>query len=132
MFARLLIEKDLFSSQLDLLQVRFYYLTIVYDIIKFQIDLVILASSKNFDNRLLRPAKVNKVKIFSGPSYIIKRVLTFVSGVQESVLVDFVSQKEVKILHKVKACQNCLHQKSPYKNEQICIFYIFFQFLSCY
>ena len=29
---------------------------------------------------------------------MIKRVLTFVSGVQESVLVDFVSQKEVKIL----------------------------------
>ena len=34
------------------IQVRLYYVTIVYDIIKFQIDLVILASSKNFDNRL--------------------------------------------------------------------------------
>ena len=53
LFARLLIEKkDLFPSQLDLLQVRVYYVTIVYDIIKFQIDLVILTSSKNFDNRL--------------------------------------------------------------------------------
>ena len=40
----------------------------------------------------LRPAKVNKVKIFSGPYYMIKRVLTFVSGVQESVLVDFICQ----------------------------------------
>ena len=51
LFARLLIEKkDLFSSQLDLLLVRLYYVTIVYDIINFQIDLVILASSRNFDN----------------------------------------------------------------------------------
>ena len=56
---------------------------------------------------------------------MIKRVLTFVSGLQESVLVDFVSQNKVKILHKVKTCQNCLHQKFPYKNEQI---YIFFNF----
>ena len=30
---------------------------------------------------LLGPAKVNKIKIFSGPCYMIKRVLTFVSGV---------------------------------------------------
>ena len=49
LFARLLIEKkDLYFSQLDLLYVRLYYVTIVYDIIRFQIDLVILASSKNF------------------------------------------------------------------------------------
>ena len=33
---------------------------------------------------------------------MIKRVLTFVSGVQKSVLVDFLSQNKVKILHKVK------------------------------
>ena len=52
---------------------------------------------------------------------MIKRVLTFVSGVQESVLVDFISQNKVKILHKVKTCQNCLHQKFPCKNEQIYI-----------
>ena len=37
---------------------------------------------------------------------MIQRVLTFVSDVQESVLVDFISQ-------------NCLHQKFPYKSEQI-------------
>ena len=52
---------------------------------------------------------------------MIKRVLTFVSGLQESVLVDFISQNKVKILHKVKTCQNS-HQKFPYKNEQIYIF----------
>ena len=56
---------------------------------------------------------------------MIKRVLTFVSGVQESVLVDFISQNKVKILHKVKTCQNCLHQNFPYKNQLI---YIFFNF----
>ena len=44
---------------------------------------------------------------------MIKRVLTFVSSVQESVLLDFINQ------NKVKTCQNCLHQKFPYKNEQI-------------
>ena len=33
---------------------------------------------------------------------MIKHVLTFVSGVQKSVLVDFISQNKVKILHKVK------------------------------
>ena len=38
---------------------------------------------------------------------MIKRALTFVSGVQESVLVDFISQNKVKILHLVKTCQNC-------------------------
>ena len=57
---------------------------------------------------------------------MIKRVLTFVSGVKESFLVDFISQNKVKILYKVKTCQNCLHQKFPYKNEQIYIFFIFF------
>ena len=57
---------------------------------------------------------------------MIKCVLTFVSGVQESVLLDFISQNEVKILHKVKTCQNCLHQKYPYKNIQIYIFFVFF------
>ena len=56
---------------------------------------------------------------------MIKGVLTFLSGVQESVLVDFISQNKVKNLHKVKTCQNCLHQIFPYKNAQI---YIFFNF----
>ena len=60
---------------------------------------------------------------------MIKRVLTFVSDLQESVLVGFIGQNKVKTLHKVKTCQNCLHQKFPYKNKQI---YIFFEFLSCY
>ena len=50
---------------------------------------------------------------------MIKRVPTFVSGVQESVLVDFIRQNKVKIFHEVKTCQNCLHQKFPYKNQQI-------------
>ena len=30
---------------------------------------------------------------------MIKRVLMFVSGVQQSVLIDFISQNKVKILH---------------------------------
>ena len=72
------------------------------------------------------PAKVNKVKIFSEPYYMLKRVLTFVSGVQESVLLNFISQNKAKILHKVKTCQNCLHQKFPYKNEKTCLSLIFF------
>ena len=57
---------------------------------------------------------------------MIKHVLTFISGVQESVLVDFISQNKVKILYKVKTCQNCLHQKflnpNPYKNEKTYFF----------
>ena len=57
---------------------------------------------------------------------MIKCVLTFVSGVQESVLVDFISQNKVKLLHKVKIFQNCLYQKFPNKNEQIYIIEIFF------
>ena len=57
---------------------------------------------------------------------MIKCVLTFVSGVQESVLVGFISQSKVKILRKVKICQNCLYEKFPHKNEQIYTFSIFF------
>ena len=57
---------------------------------------------------------------------MIKHVLTFVSGVQKSVLLDFISQNKVKILHEVKTCQNCLHQRFPYKNEKTFISYIFF------
>ncbi len=54
LFARLLVEKkDLCSSQLDLLlSTPLLRHNRFYDIVKFQIDLVILASSKNFDNRL--------------------------------------------------------------------------------
>ena len=57
---------------------------------------------------------------------MIKHVLMFISGVQESALVDFISQNIVKILHKVKTSQNCLHQKFPDKNEQIYIFFLNF------
>ena len=35
---------------------------------------------------------------------MIKRVLTYLSAVQESVLLDFTSQIKVKTLHKVKTC----------------------------
>ena len=63
---------------------------------------------------------------------MINHALTFVSGVQESVLVDFISQNKVKILYEVKTCQNCLHQKfpnpNPYKNEKTYIFCIFLNF----
>ena len=44
---------------------------------------------------------------------MIKRALTFDSSVQESILVDFLSQNKVKILHKAKTCQNYLYQKFP-------------------
>ena len=62
---------------------------------------------------------------------MIKHVLTFVSGLQESVLVDFLSQNKVKILYKVKTGQNYLHQKfpNPNKNEKNVDFFVF---LSCY
>ena len=73
----------------------------------------------------LGSAKINKVKIFSGPCYMIKRVLTFVSGVQESVLQDFISQNKVKILHKVKTCQNCFSKISLQKRTNL-NFFIFF------
>ena len=51
LFARLLIEKKTFFLASEFAVVRLYYVTIVYGIIKFQIDLVILASSKNFVDR---------------------------------------------------------------------------------
>ena len=61
---------------------------------------------------------------------MIKHVLTFVSGLQQSVLVDFISPNKVKILYKVKICQNSLHQKfansNPYKNEKNVDFFVFF------
>ena len=44
---------------------------------------------------------------------MIKHVLTFVSGVQESVLVDFLSQNKVRILYKVKTCQNVFIKNFP-------------------
>ena len=62
---------------------------------------------------------------------MIKCVLTFVSNVQESVLVDFISQNKVKILHKVKICQNCLYQKiSLQKRTNLYFLNIFLNFLA--
>ena len=61
---------------------------------------------------------------------MIKRLLMFVSYVQESsVLVDFIRQNNVNILHKVKTCQNCLYQNFLTKtNKFIFFFYIFSNF----
>ena len=91
-------------------------------------DVIIFLSSFNY-KLLLGPAKVNKVTLFSGPYYMIKRVgipvLTFASGVQESVLLHFISENKVKILHEVKTCHKCLHQKFFYKNEKTCISFMF-------
>ena len=56
---------------------------------------------------------------------MIKRLLTSVSGVQESVLVHFISQNKVKILHKVKTSQNCLRQNFLTKTNKFRFFSIF-------
>ena len=45
----------------------------------------------------IEPIKVNKVTIFSETFYMVKGVLTFVSGVQKSVLVYFISQNKSKV-----------------------------------
>ena len=60
---------------------------------------------------------------------MIKCVLTFVSGVQESVLVDFICQIKVKILHKVKIV---FIKNIPKKTNKFIFFKYFFEFLSCY
>ena len=52
------------------------------------------------------PAKVNKVKVFSGFCYIIKLILKLVLGVQELFLIGFIGQNKVKIFDKVKICEN--------------------------
>ena len=63
---------------------------------------------------------------------MIKCVLTFVSGVQEFVLVDFISQNKVKILHKVKICQKIFIKNFLTKTNKFIFFKYFFEFLSCY
>ena len=63
---------------------------------------------------------------------MIKRVLTFVSGVQESVLVDFISQNKVKILHKVKPVKIVFIKNFLTKTNKFIFFLCFFEFLSCY
>ena len=62
---------------------------------------------------------------------MIKRVLAFDSSFQKSVLADFISKNKVKILRKLKTCQNCFYQKFPYKTNKH-IFLKFFEFLCCY
>ena len=63
---------------------------------------------------------------------MIKHVLTFVSDLHGYVLVDFIRQNIVKILHKIKICQNTFHQKfpnpNPHNNKKKVHF---FEFLSC-
>ena len=44
----------------------------------------------------------------------------------EVCFVKFLSQNKVKILLRLKTCQNCLYQKFPYKNKQIYIFVLCF------
>ena len=67
---------------------------------------------------------------------MIKHVLTFVSDVQESDLVDFTSQSKVKFLYEVKTFQNYLQQKfsnpNLYKNEKYIDFLYFIKFLRCH
>ena len=69
---------------------------------------------------------------------MIKCVLTFVSGVQESVLVNVISQNKIKILHEVKILQSqnlsklSLSKISLQKRTNIYFLNIFFEFLSCY
>ena len=62
---------------------------------------------------------------------MIKRVLTFVSGLQESVLVDFISKNEVKILHKSKLVKIVINNFLT-KTNKFTFFLYFFQFLSYY
>ena len=60
---------------------------------------------------------------------MIKRVLTFVSGVQESVLVDFISQKfciKSKLV-KILFIKNFLTKTNKFR-----FFLDFLEFLSCY
>ena len=59
---------------------------------------------------------------------MIKRVLTFVSGFQESVLVDFISQNKVKILHKVKIVKILFIKNFLTKTNKFRFFYIFLNF----
>ena len=83
---------------------------------------------------LLGHAKVNKVKIFSGFCYMIKCVglLTFVSGVQESVLVDFISQNKAKFCIKSKFVKIVFIKNFLTKTNKCIFFKYFFELLSCY
>ena len=63
---------------------------------------------------------------------MIKRVLTFVSGVQESVLVDFISQNKVKIWKKSKLVKIVFIKNFLTKTNKFKVFLYFFEFFSCY
>ena len=56
-------------------------------------------------NLSVGPAQVNKIKFFSGLSYIIKLILKMVLVAQELFLVCFIGQNIVKFFNKVKICQ---------------------------
>ena len=59
---------------------------------------------------------------------MIKRVLTFVSGVQESVLVDFISQNFALSQNLSKLSSS----KISLRKQTNLYFFIFFEFLSCF
>ena len=61
---------------------------------------------------------------------MIKRVLTFVSGVSKYVLVDFISQNKVKILHKVKQNLSKLSLSNISLQKRTNLY--FFELLCCY
>ena len=61
---------------------------------------------------LLGPAKINKIKSFSGLCYIIKLILKLLLDAQELFLIRFIGQNKVKIFNKVKICQNRLSSKT--------------------
>ena len=67
---------------------------------------------------------------------MIERVLTFVPDVQESVLVDFISQNKVKIRSKFciksKLVKIVFIKNSLIKTNKFIFFLYFFHFLSCY
>ena len=74
------------------------------------------------------PAQVNKIKFFSGLSYIIKLILKMVLVAQELFLICFIGQNIVKFFNKVKICQNRLSSKNSKKNKKINSFLIFQNF----
>ena len=63
---------------------------------------------------------------------MIKCVLTFVSGVQESVLEDFRSQNKVKFCIKSKFVKIVFIKNFLTKTNKFIFFKYIFEFLSCY
>ena len=78
---------------------------------------------------LLEPAKINKIKSFSGLCYVLKLILELLLGAQELFLIGFIGQNKVKIFNKVKICQNRFSSKtSRKKNKKVDSFLIFLNF----